>query len=242
MTTYDKIPEILRLNNCTYWTIRSKKDTNSYIFKCEKDSGFDDNLSRMQNVMNLYKGSYFILEGKENSEANRGSFTFEFSNENTSYKNQPAEIVGIGSSISESDINSRIENATNAVRLEFEKKDLERRERDLEAREKEYREEKASTIGIIVDKIGKVLPRIFPQVAVAGMQDEHVHVAPSRSDQHDTEGEISEIGIENSDIENLLERFSAVEPEWYRLLNNIVEMAERKDSTYTMARNFLLQK
>lgn len=234
MTTFDKIPDLLRMNNCTFWTIKTKKDVNSYVFKYDKERSFDDNISRMQQVMNLYKGSYFILEGKENGEANRGSFFFEFSNES------PATVLSIPDTgiagLSETDINNRIENATNAVKLEFERKDLERREKDLENREKEYRQEKESTIGIIVDRIGKVLPRLFPQVAVAGIKNENIEIQSSTDIDNDNNS------IDITELEQLLERFSAVEPEWLNLLKSVVEMAERQDSTYKMARNILLNK
>ena len=81
MTTFDKIPELLRANDCKYWHIRTKKDANSYVFKYDDSRSFDDNIARMQEIMRLYHGSYFILEGKENAASNKGSFCFEFSNE-----------------------------------------------------------------------------------------------------------------------------------------------------------------
>jgi hypothetical protein len=152
--------------------------------------------------------------------------------------------------LSEIDIEARIKNATDAVKLEFATKDLERRERELAEKEKEYRAEKASTIGIIVDRIGKVIPKIFPQVAVAGMPGEEVQVPASVAKQPQYDEEAIEIAtVENdeqdeatAELESLLERFAAVEPEWLPLLRRMVEMAEAKDATYNMARNFLLSK
>lgn len=251
MTTFDKIPELLRANDCKYWHIRTKKDANSYVFKYDDSRGFDDNIARMQEIMRLYHGSYFILEGKENAASNKGSFCFEFSNEGApalgSMQQQPTVIH---SGLSEIDVENRIKNAQDAIRLEFQTKDLERRERELAEKEKEYREEKASTIGIIVDRIGKVIPRIFPQVAVAGMPDEEVSVPASvaKMPQHNEEvAEIATVESEEQDeataeLESLLERFAAVEPEWLPLLRRMVEIAEAKDATYNMARNFLLSK
>lgn len=251
MTTFDKIPELLRQNDIKYWTIRTKKDTNSYVFKYDENRSFDDNINRMQDVMRLYQGGYFVLDGKENSSTNRGMFCFEFSNEGTAPMvngmQQPTVIQG---GLSELDIESRIKNATDAVRLEFAQRDIERREKELAAREKEYREEKASTIGIIVDRIGKVLPKMFPQVAVAGMPNEQVAVSASvaKRPQNDEEPikiateEIDEQDEATAELEALLTRFAAVEPEWLPLLRRMVEMAEAKDATYNMARNFLLSK
>lgn len=250
MTTFDKIPELLRQNDIKYWTIRTKKDTNSYVFKYDENRSFDDNINRMQDVMRLYQGGYFVLDGKENSSTNRGMFCFEFSNEGTAPMvngmQQPTVIQG---GLSELDIESRIKNATDAVRLEFAQRDIERREKELAAREKEYREEKASTIGIIVDRIGKVLPRMFPQVAVAGMPGEQVPTPTvAKTYTHDEEpieiatAELEEQDEATAELEALLERFAAVEPEWLPLLRRMVEMAEAKDATYNMARNFLLSK
>ena len=129
-------------------------------------------------------------------------------------------------------------------------KEIERRERELAEKEKEYRAEKASTIGILVDRIGKVIPKIFPQVAVAGMPGEEVPVPASVAKQPQHNEEAIEIAtVENdeqdeatAELESLLERFAAVEPEWLPLLRRMVEMAEAKDATYNMARNFLLSK
>ena len=251
MTTFDKIPELLRANDCKYWTIRTKKDSNSYVFKYDDTRSFDDNINRMQEIMRLYHGSYFVLDGKENAATNKGMFCFEFSNEGTApmvgSMQQPTVIQG---GLSELDIESRIKNATDAVRLEFQQQDLARREKELAAREKEYREEKNSTIGIIVDRIGKVIPKIFPQVAVAGMPGEQVAVPASvaKTPRHNEENvEFATVETEEQDeataeLEALLERFAAVEPEWLPLLRRMVEMAEAKDATYNMARNFLLSK
>lgn len=251
MTTFDKIPELLRANDCKYWHIRTKKDANSYVFKYDDSRSFDDNIARMQEIMRLYHGSYFILEGKENAASNKGSFCFEFSNEGAPAVGSMMQMPQPASSgLSEIDIEARIKNATDAVKLEFATKDLERREKELAAREKEYREEKASTIGIIVDRIGKVIPKIFPQVAVAGMPGEEVPVPASVAKSTEEAPEVAKIATAENDeqdeataeLESLLERFAAVEPEWLPLLRRMVEMAEAKDATYNMARNFLLSK
>ncbi len=251
MTTFDKIPELLRANDCKYWHIRTKKDANSYVFKYDDSRSFDDNIARMQEIMRLYHGSYFILEGKENAASNKGSFCFEFSNEGAPAVGSMFQMQQpVSNGMSEIDVETRIKNATDAVRLEFRTQDLERREKELAAREKEYREEKASTIGIIVDRIGKVIPKIFPQVAVAGMPGEEVPVPASlaKQPQHNEEAvgiataENDEQDEATAELESLLERFAAVEPEWLPLLRRMVEMAEAHDATYTMARNFLLSK
>ena len=237
MTTFDKIPELLRQNDIKYWTIRTKKDSNSYVFKYDDSRSFDDNINRMQDIMRLYQGGYFVLDGKENAASNKGMYCFEFSNESTtpSLGSMPQyQQPVVGSGMSEIDIETRIKNATDAVRLEFRQADLERREKDLATREKEYRQEKASTIGILVDRIGKVIPKIFPQIAVAGMPGEQVQIPTSvENDEQDAA---------TAELESLLERFAAVEPEWLPLLRRMVEMAEAKDATYNMARNFLLSK
>ena len=241
MTTFDKIPDILRLNNCEYWTIRTKKDANSYIFKCDKSLSFDDNIERMKQVMRIYNGSYFMLEGKENADSNKGAFCYEFSNQEQAPSTAAVGNVPVMSGgVSESEMQSRIENECNKIRFEFMQKDLERRERDLAEREKEYRKEKESTVGILVDRIGKVLPRLFPQVAVAGIEGERVPVAPVQISEDTVEVSEEEIDEATREIEQLLERFAAVEPEWLPLLRKMVAMAEAQDSTYKMARNFLL--
>lgn len=250
MTTFDKIPELLRANDCKYWHIRTKKDANSYVFKYDDSRSFDDNIARMQEIMRLYHGSYFILEGKENAASNKGSFCFEFSNEGAPAVGSMMQMQmpqPASSGMNEIDVEARIKNAVDAVELKFRTQDLERRERELAEKEKEYRAEKASTIGIIVDRIGKVIPKIFPQVAVAGMPGEEVPVPASVAKTDTIDAEDAEIATEEQDaataeLESLLERFAAVEPEWLPLLRRMVEMAEAQDSTYTMARNFLLSK
>ena len=80
-------------------------------------------------------------------------------------------------------------------------------------------------------------------------EQEHADSEQGADDPHDAPitgaPDPSEEGVFTADeaekLEALLTRFRAVEPDYIRLLESVVAMAEAGDSTYTMAKGFLLK-
>ena len=103
----------------------------------------------------------------------------------------------------------------------------------------------------VIDSIANVMREVnksrsfsmhtSPAVGIAGVEPEAI----PNNILDKAKNTMEEINQETQDIqekvENLLERFSNVEPQWIELLENVVVMAEQQDTTYTMAKSILLK-
>lgn len=83
-----------------------------------------------------------------------------------------------------------------------------------------------------------------PAVGIAGVENEIIpekiikNMEETKTTIENTANEVQDL---QEHVENLLERFSNVEPQWIELLEKVVIMAENKDATYTMAKTILLK-
>lgn len=83
-----------------------------------------------------------------------------------------------------------------------------------------------------------------PAVGIAGVENETIpnniieKMEETKTTIENTANEVQDV---QEHVENLLERFSNVEPQWIELLEKVVIMAENKDATYTMAKTILLK-
>lgn len=103
----------------------------------------------------------------------------------------------------------------------------------------------------VIDSIANVMREVnksrsfsmhtSPAVGIAGVDPEAI----PNNILDKAKNTMEEINQETQDIqekvENLLERFSNVEPQWIELLEKVVVMAENQDTTYTMAKSILLK-
>lgn len=103
----------------------------------------------------------------------------------------------------------------------------------------------------VIDSIANVMREVnksrsfsmhtSPAVGIAGVEPEAI----PNNILDKAKNTMEEINQETQDIqekvENLLERFSNVEPQWIELLEKVVIMAENQDTTYTMAKSILLK-
>lgn len=103
----------------------------------------------------------------------------------------------------------------------------------------------------VIDSIANVMREVnksrsfsmhtSPAVGIAGVDPEAI----PNNILDKAKNTMEEINQETQDIqekvENLLERFSNVEPQWIELLEKVVIMAENQDTTYTMAKSILLK-
>ena len=138
------------------------------------------------------------------------------------------------------------------LKAEIEIENLKKREAEIERREREYDAEKQSALGAIVHYFAPLGQRFLESKMmrnVAGIDaDEPVHarkVQPIIPEEETQEQEIQEEEIftdaESEELFDLMKRFKAVEPEnWLAMMRKMVDMAEKNDTTYQMARNFLI--
>ena len=138
------------------------------------------------------------------------------------------------------------------LKAEIEIENLKKREAEIERREREYDAEKQSALGAIVHYFAPLGQRFLESKMmrnVAGLDaEEPVHarkVQPIIPSEETQEQEIQEEEIftdaESEELFDLMKRFKAVEPEnWLSMMRKMVDMAEKNDTTYQMARNFLI--
>lgn len=142
------------------------------------------------------------------------------------------------------------------VRAELREAELSKREKDVAEREKEFEEQRNGVIGAIVGYVAPYLP-ILKNLQSAGSMlagldtEEPVHahkvqpIIPKEETQEPETETIQEEEIftdaEDEELFDLMKRFKAVEPEnWLAMMRKMVDMAEKNDTTYQMARNFLI--
>lgn len=145
------------------------------------------------------------------------------------------------------------ETITKQVRAEIEVANMKQREKDLERREKEFEAEKQSALGAIVHyfaPIGQMLLEKKFGARVAGVDaNEPVHAAPIVPDVEEAAEEQQEQPKEEEIFTDeeadklfaLMARFKKADPDYLIIIEKEVEMAEAKDSTYTMAKGFLIK-
>ena len=136
---------------------------------------------------------------------------------------------------------------TKQVRAEIEAENLKKREEDITRRERELEAEKQSAIGALVHyfaPIGQMMLQKKVMRNVAGVDAAAPVVADPIQPIVTREPEENESVFtdeEESEIYDLLSRFKKVEPEYLALLRSVVEMAEKNDPTYNMAKGFLVK-
>lgn len=120
-------------------------------------------------------------------------------------------------------------------RYQDERKAFEREKREFEA-------EKSSALGFLAHHLSPVLAAIGKK-NVAGVDAQHPVVAdPVQTIQPIQKEDVCVFTDEESDeLFDLMARFKAVEPRYMDLLKSVVVMAENGDTTYEMAKGFLLK-
>lgn len=149
------------------------------------------------------------------------------------------------------------------LQLDYEKREMERERKELEKERKAFEQDKHDAVGAIVGILRPYLPALKQVAGIAGLDApadvtaERIHVpqdtpedgeqdketASGLRDAGETqEQEQSPFTDEEADqLFALMTRFKKVEPEYLKLIENVVIMAESGDATYTMARGFLLK-
>ena len=167
--------------------------------------------------------------------------------------------VGTGS-VDEAALTERIKKE---LRLEYDQRDFERERKQFEDERRQFEADKASVIGSVIGYLKPYIPALSAigkneHRLVAGLDGDDIEAAkikavdpnpeaPADGEQHDNpdpqEPEQEEIFTdeESDKLFELMARFKKVEPEYLKLIESVVVMAENGDSTYTMAKGVLLK-
>lgn len=149
------------------------------------------------------------------------------------------------------------------VRYEYQEQELERQRKDFEAERKEFNEQKDGVMGLLVHYLAPVAQQLAQNltggrthitgVETAGGEVEADAIRPTvatpvadpvaQPAEAEAEEEADSIfsDEEAEQIETLLARLKAAEPRYLEMLQRVVEMAEAGDTTYQMAKGFLLK-
>lgn len=162
--------------------------------------------------------------------------------------------AGVGQSVQPLDIQGFKDEIRESIRREMQMENFERERKEFEQERKEFREMESGVWGLIVQKIGMPLLATMQQKRmVAGVDaDAPVHADPvqpiipnNAPEQHEDPEETQEPEVftdeESDKLFDLMKRFKAVEPDYMRLLEAVVTMAENGDITYTTAKGFLVK-
>lgn len=132
------------------------------------------------------------------------------------------------------------------LRAEMERKEYEKLRADLDRERKEFEADKASAMGALVQYFAPVGKALLGQHRlVAGVDaEEPVHAAPIVPEQPETQEPADESPFTDDEADKLFDlmaRFKAVEPQYMELIEAVVKMAEKGDTTYNMAKGVLLK-
>lgn len=162
---------------------------------------------------------------------------------------QQAPVAGMG--IGAADMEQLKTQIREQIETEFEKKEYERKRKEFDEEKRQFEQDKNSAIGLMVGYLKPVISALG-QKRVAGLDaEEDVRAERVRPIEHPTveqEEVVEEVeqqvftDDEGDKLFALIARFKQVEPEYMKLLELMVAMAESNDGTYQMARGFLLKK
>ena len=232
----------------------------------DKDENNPTDMSRKLELTKKYLEQYgerCYGIGMANKNASRGGLFCEVCLTSA----QPANPVGFApqfpagtGGVDEAALTERIKKE---LRLEYDQRDFERERKQLDEEKRQFEADKASVMGAVIGYLKPYIPALSAigkneHRLVAGLDGNNIHAAkidpieqpapeaPADDEQHDNpdpqDPEQEEIFTEESDkLFELMARFKKVEPDYLKLLDNVVKMAESGDATYTMARGFLLK-
>lgn len=257
MTTYESIPELIRLNGIINWKIRkSKSDINSILFCSDKDKSIDANIEDMNKIFLVDFGNFYILDGtrSEAKNASTGRFYYEFTNlkpsdASTSAATPPqTTYVGAPSGFSQEELDRRIELATREIESKYKEKSLAEQKKDLDEERRDFYRDRDSALNVILTKIGAILPSILggsqqaaPAIAVQGIagtpqEERDVVIEPQEPKEED--GEVCTVEVDDRYID-AVRRWLEKDPEAGEILVKLVDIAYNNESLYNMAKNFL---
>ena len=259
LRTWGDIQAWMQDNGIQRWNISRTQATqdNNNIFVYDKDKSEEENKLICERSLERFAGDVLYLVGWRTKEAKTGGFSatilYERAGQNAAtvqMQPQVGGLYGVGGSVDiaglTADIEQRISNR-------YEKERLERLEKDLREEKRDLENQKNSAMGIIAQTLApfaqQLAGKLTPMPKVAGIDaDNDIRAARIKAQPQEVEAEETEQeeeGIftdeEADELLALMERFKKVEPDYLRLIKSVVEMAESGDSTYTMAKQFLLK-
>lgn len=265
-TNWEQVKSWIEDNNLQHWVFyktnpeRRADRANDTIIDSNyyASSDMQDKLAMTEKYMRQYGGMLYG-EGFKAPSAKVDGIYCEVRLENT----QQQQVYGVGApmqpQIDEAAIERRI---TEKIQAQYDRKEYERLRKDLDRERKEFEAQKNSAIGAIAHYFAPIGQALLAQKTgmrnVAGFADAKnpvVHTAriaaPAAPEQPNAQEPEQDPAQEQSvwdafteeegeQIGALMARFKAVEPDYLKLIEAVVAMAERNDPNYGLAKKFLV--
>ena len=255
MTTYDKIPEIIRMYKIITWRVfRRKSEKNSIVFASDPDKDVEANIADMDKFFSFDFGTYYVLDGssKEGRAGSTYRFELDFSNVKDTTPQQPQQTAYVGATqvvngYSEDDLRKQIEIVKREIDSEYKEKELQQMRKAFDEERREFERERNGALNVILSKIGAVLPAMFPTVQTQGItgspEEEANHVIPAVDNvesmpEHDVDT-IDEEQQQTAEPVDVFTEWCRLDPEAPQLLEKILSIAKTNPSLYQMAKNIL---
>lgn len=253
--TWAQIEQWVRDNGLVKWdfaaTNRQKIEdgarVNDVVANSEWYEGdLDFKLAMTKKQLEMQPGRYLYGRGYHTANGTQGAASCEIClNGYQHMQQQPVSGVAMqpAAPMQQSERDQLKEEIRLQVETEFNKRKLEEDRKQLNEERKAFNEEKSGVIGMLVNYLAPAAKAVMGNSRIAGLDVQPAN-APSLTEQAKPEEPATEEPFtdeEAREIEELLVRFKAAEPEYLTLLRKVVSMAEAKDSSYTMAKQFLCQ-
>ena len=252
ITTFDQFREWVEDNKIVTWKISAStaKQNNDLRFYYDDDKTMEENLFVCRRRLEMEVGRRLYATGWRTKNATGGGFGCEIMIGGES-SFAPQQVSGAGSGFSREEL---IRDVTQQVTNQFERERLKAKEKEIDEKIKQYESDKQGVMGLLVNYLAPVAQKVLHLPSVAGVPVENGEdvavekIVPVEHDSITEEPEVEPTDTEDfTDEESerlrcLMLRFKAVEPEYLTMIERVVSMAEDGDSTYAMAKKFLLNK
>lgn len=245
MPNFQDCVQFILDNKLDGYTVRKGSSDNDMVFRYDPDASPENNLERLTKIMAYTPGRFFKLKGWKGANQNRGTFTFDFDNETTGVgSTEPAsaqpQTQVINKGYTDEQVKRLVDGAVEKATLQFKLQDLERREKQLADERKEFLSERDSVLGVLVKKAAPMISGFLSSKMGARQPVQTIGTADAGEDPEQPVPVAEEATEEETQhIEDLLNRWAAVEPVFVTLLEKIVSMAEAGDRKYNLAKQML---
>ena len=261
-TTWKQIEDWIKDNQFDRWMFSRNRPGDDEKFTKTVDSDYyaGDEADKLAMTKKYLEGNggHFYGYGYKKATGTKGAVSCEVDLAQSYQQLQPTAGVGMagvmGSSMSVGELRESIRKELEA---EWDKREYKRLREDLDKERKAFEEEKNSALGLITGYLAPIGKALLER-KVAGIDaEEPVHAqrivaddgTPLREERVVEKEETAEVveerpftDEEEEKLYDLLARFKKAEPEYMQLIEAVVEMAEKGDTMYGVAKNALLKK
>lgn len=255
--TFDEVAAWVNDNKLSRYNFRNGRpggeDKNNYIFTYDEDVSPEMNLSNLERRLQAHAGLHLWGVGWRAKNSNTGGVMCEvqYGKDEDSQLAKLQNMIsgGIGRPMSpEYDQEALEKKIEERLTMKFRLEQMEKERKDFERERKEFEQEKSGVIGQLINYFAPVAQAMMQKQGLAKVAGTDVHaerIVPVGDESPDTDPEdqtTDELPEEESmQAYNLLVRFRKVEPDYLRLLESVVTMAENGDSMYATAKTFLIK-